>query len=157
MSKRVEIDLTPDDRQALQQLTRKGQTSARKLNRARILLLVDEGRAESDISRILGSSGNTIWRTKKRYNEGGLDWALNDEPRAGAPPKLDGKQEALLVALACSDPPEGRETWTMQLLADKLVELDVVTSISDETVRTTLKKTTLSRGKTSLVHPKCEQ
>ena len=147
MSKRVEIDLTPDDRQALQQLTRKGKTSARKLNRARILLLVDEGRAESDISQILGTSGNTIWRTKKRYNEGGLDWALNDEPRAGAPPKLDGKQEALLVALACSDPPEGRETWTMQLLADKLVELDVVTSISDETVRTTLKKTTLSRGK----------
>ena len=147
MSKRVEIDLTPDDRQALQQLTRKGKTSARKLNRARILLLVDEGRAESDISQILGTSGNTIWRTKKRYNEGGLDWALNDEPRAGAPPKLDGKQEALLVALACSDPPEGRETWTMQLLADKLVELDVVASISDETVRTTLKKTTLSHGK----------
>ena len=147
MSKRVEIDLTPDDRQALQQLTRKGKTSARKLNRARILLLVDEGRAESDISQILGTSGNTIWRTKKRYNEGGLDWALNDEPRAGASPKLAGKQEALLVALACSDPPEGRETWTMQLLADKLVELDVVTSISDETVRTTLKKTTLSHGK----------
>jgi len=147
MSKRVEIDLTPEDRQTLQQLTRKGKTSARKLNRARILLLVDEGHAESDISQILGTSGNTIWRTKKRYNEGGVDWALNDEPRAGAPPKLDGKQEALLVALACSDPPERRETWTMQLLADKLVELDVVTSISDETVRTTLKKTTLSRGK----------
>lgn len=147
MSKRVEIDLTPEDRQALQQLTRKGKTSARKLNRARILLLVDEGRAESDISQILGTSGNTIWRTKQRYNEGGLEWALNDEPRAGAPPKLDGKQEALLVALACSDPPEGRETWTMQLLADKLVELDVVPAISDETVRTILKKTTLSRGK----------
>jgi transposase len=147
MGKRVEIDLTPEDRQALQQLTRKGKTSARKLNRARILLLADEGRAESDISQILGTSGNTIWRTKKRYNEGGLDWALNDEPRTGAPPKLDGKQEAFLVALACSAPPEGRETWTMQLLADKLVELDVVTSISDETVRTTLKKTTLSRGK----------
>ena len=147
MSKRVEIELTPEDRQALQDLTRKGKTSARKLNRARILLLVDEGRAESDIRWILDTSGNTIWRTKKRYNAGGLDWALNDEPRAGAPPKLDGKQEALLVALACSDPPEGRETWTMQLLADKLVELSVVTSISDETVRTTLKKTTLSRGK----------
>jgi hypothetical protein len=65
----------------------------------------------------------------------------------GAPPKLDGKQEALLVALACSVPPEGRETWTIQLLADKLVELDVVTSISDETVRTILKKMTSNRGK----------
>lgn len=150
MGKRIEIDLAAEDRQELRQLTRKGIVSARKLNRARILLLVDEGRAESDIGRILGTSGNTIWRTKKRYNEGGLDWALNDEPRPGAPPKLDGKQEAFLVALACSDPPEGRETWTMQLLADKLVELDLVASISDETVRTTLKKTTSNHGRNKL-------
>ena len=147
MGKRVEIQLSADDRQALRQLTRKGKVSARKLNRARILLLVDEGRAESDISQILGTSGNTIWRTKMRYNEGGLDGALNEEPRLGAPTKLDGKQEAFLVALACSDPPQGRETWTMQLLADKLVELDIVASISDETVRTTLKKTSSNPGK----------
>lgn len=147
MGKRIEIRLSAEDRRVLRQLTRKGVVSARKLNRARILLLVDEGRAESDISQILGTSGNTVWRTKQRYNEGGLDWALNDEPRPGAPPKLNGKQEAFLVALACSDAPEGRETWTMQLLADKLVELDLVTSISDETVRTVLKKTTSSPGK----------
>ena len=147
MGRRVETQLSADDRQALQQLTRKGKVSARKLNRARILLLVDEGRAESDISQILRTSGNTIWRTKLRYNEGGLDWALNEEPRRGAPTKLDGKQEAFLVALACSDPPQGRETWTMQLLADKLVELDIVASISDETVRTTLKKTSSNPGK----------
>jgi transposase len=147
MGKRVIVQLSPADRQTLQQLTRKGKISARKLNRARILLLADEARAESDISRILGTSGNTIWRTKKRYNEGGLDWALNEEPRSGAPPKLDGKQEAFLVALACSDPPQGRETWTMQLLADKLVELAIVETIADETVRTTLKKTNSSHGK----------
>ena len=147
MGKRVEIQLSADDRQALRQLTRKGKVSARKLNRARILLLVDEGRAESDISQILGTSGNTIWRTKMRYNEGGLDGALNEEPRLGAPTKLDGKQEAFLVALACSDPPQGRETWTMQLLADKLVELEIVATISDETVRTTLKKTISNPGK----------
>lgn len=147
MGKRIEIQLAAEDRQTLEQLTRKGKISARKLNRVRILLLADEGRAESDISQILGTSGNTIWRTKKRYHEGGLDWAVNEQARAGAPPKLDGKQEAFLVALACSDPPEGRETWTMQLLADKLVELDIVGSISDETVRTLLKKTTSNRGK----------
>jgi transposase len=147
MGKRIEIQLSAEDRQTLQLLTRKGKISARKLNRVRILLLADEGRAESDISQILGTSGNTIWRTKTRYNEGGLDWALNEQVRAGAPPKLDGRQEAFLVALACSDPPEGRETWTMQLLADKLVELDIVPAISDETVRTILKKTSSNRGK----------
>jgi transposase len=147
MGKRIEIRLSPEDRETLQQLTRKGRISARKLNRVHILLLADEGRVESDISQILGTSGNTIWRTKKRYNEGGLDWAVNEQERAGAPPKLDGKQEAFLVALACSDPPEGRERWTMQLLADKLVELNMVPSISDETVRTILKKTTSNRGK----------
>jgi len=147
MSKRIEIELSAEDRQTLQQLTRKGKISARKLNRVRILLLADEGRAEGDISEILGTSGNTIWRTKKRYTEGGLDWALNEQARVGAPSKLDGKQEAFLVALACSDPPEGRETWTMQLLADKLVELDIVPAISDETVRTILKKTNSNRGK----------
>lgn len=147
MGRRIEIQLSAEDRQTLEQLTRKGKISVRKLNRGRILLLADEGRAESDISQILDTSGNTIWRTKKRYNEGGLDWALNEQVRAGAPPKLDGKQEAFLVALACSDPPEGRETWTMQLLADKLVELDIVPSISDETVRTILKKTNSNHGK----------
>jgi transposase len=142
MGKRVAVQLTVEDRAALQQLTRKGKISARKLNRARILLLADSGRTASDICAVLGTSGNTIWRTKVRYNEGGLDWALNEEPRLGAPPKLDGRQAAFLVALACSDPPAGRETWTMQLLADRLVELGSVETISDETVRTTLKKTT---------------
>ena len=147
MGKRVEIDLTSEERRELRELTQKGKCSARKLNRARILLLVADGRSEQEISAILGTSGNTIWRTKVRYNEGGLAWALNDEPRTGAPPKLDGKQEAFLVALACSDAPQGRESWTMQLLADRLVEFGVVESISDETVRTTLKKTNSSPGK----------
>ena len=142
MGKRVAVQLAVEDRETLQQLTRKGKVSARKLNRAQILLLADIGRSESDISAVLRTSGNTIWRTKIRYNEGGLDWALNEEPRVGAPTKLDGKQEAFLVALACSDPPAGRESWTMQLLADRLVELGIVETISDETVRTTLKKTT---------------
>jgi transposase len=150
MGKRIEVQLSADDREAIRKLTRKGKVSARKLNRARILMLADEGRGEGEISQILGTSGNTIWRTKVRYNEGGLDWALNEEPRLGAPAKLDGKQAAFLVALACSDPPTGRETWTMQLLADRLIELGIVKAISDETVRTTLKKTTSSPGKNKL-------
>ncbi|RKY62069.1 MAG: hypothetical protein DRP95_02040 [Candidatus Latescibacterota bacterium] len=84
---------------------------------------------------------------RKRFAEEGLEAALNERPHPGAKPKLDGKQEAFLVALACSDPPEGREHWTMQLLADRLVELGVVESISDETVRRVLKKTTSSPGR----------
>jgi hypothetical protein len=78
--------------------------------------------------------------------EGGLEHALNESPRPGGRRKLDGHQEAYLVALACSDPPEGKKRWSMQLLADRLVELEIVEEISDETVRRTLKKGTLSRG-----------
>lgn len=147
MSKRIAIELRSEDRTVVRELTQKGKCSARKINRARILLLVADGHSAQEISAILGTSGNTIWRTKLRYNEGGLAWALNDEPRTGAPPKLDGKQEAFLIALACSDAPDGRESWTMQLLADRLVEVGMGVSISDETVRLTLKKTHSSPGK----------
>lgn len=142
MSRRTDIELIPEDRKELIHLTRKGKTSARKINRARILLMSDEGKPDGEIREALGISQTTIWRTRKRYLEGGLDWSLNEQPRPGAPPKLDGKQEAFLVALACSDAPEGRESWTMQLLADRLVQLGVVESISDETVRLVLKKMT---------------
>jgi transposase len=83
----------------------------------------------------------TVERIRRRFVEGGLEQALNEQPRLGGRPKLDDKQEAMLVALACSQAPEGRSRWTLQLLADRLVELDVVDAISDETVRRTLKKT----------------
>ena len=91
---------------------------------------------------------STVLNIRRRFAVGGIEAALYDKPRPGAVPKLDGKQEALLVALACSQP-DDRESWTMQLLADKLVELKVVEAISDETVRRTLKKTSLSRGRSS--------
>ena len=91
----------------------------------------------------------TLYNWRKRLAEEGLEAALHDRPRPGARPKLDAKGEATLIALACSDPPEGRECWTMQLLADRLVELGVVEAISDETVRRTLKKTRLSPGRRS--------
>src|SRR3989304_3215971 len=82
----------------------------------------------------------TVARTRQRFVEGGLEWALTERPRPGAARKLDGKAEAFLIALACTDAPEGRECWTMQLLADRLVELGLVEEISDETVRRTLKR-----------------
>ena len=86
-------------------------------------------------------------RIRKRFVEDGLEAALSEQPRPGGQRKLDGQQEAFLIALACSTPPEGRACWTMQLLADRLVELQVVEAISDETVRRTLKKTSSSRGR----------
>jgi transposase len=95
---------------------------------------------------VLLTSVSTVERTRKRFVESGLERALNESSRPGGKRKLTGKQEAYLVALACSDPPEGKKRWSMQLLADRLVELELVEEISDETVRRTLKKGTLSRG-----------
>jgi hypothetical protein len=90
-----------------------------------------------------------VRKLRKRFSEQGLEAALRERPRPGAVPKLRGKPEAFLIALTCSDPPQGREHWTMQLLADRLVELEWVDSISDETVRRVLKKTHSSRGRSS--------
>lgn len=157
MGKRIEIQLTAEDRSTLKDLTKKGQVSARKLNRAYILLLADAGRSEHEIAQILGTSGNTIWRTKGRYRDGGLGWALNEEARSGAPRKLDGRREAFLIALACSAAPAGRESWTMQLLADRMVELGMVDSLSDETVRTTLKKRSETLAKGTMVYSDRQQ
>src|SRR5687768_4094607 len=146
MKKHYPVKLTVEERNKLTDLTTKGKAGARQINRARILLMVDAGKREREIVEALGIGESTIERTRKRFAEAGLEAALKDKPRPGRPRLLDGKQEAFLVALTCSDGPEGRESWTMQLLADKLVELKLVESISDETVRQTLKKTSLSPG-----------
>jgi transposase len=127
-------------------LIKSGETKARKLNRAHILLLADEGRADPEIAAALHTGESTVYRTRKRFVEGNLDFALNERRRPGAKPKLNGKEEALLIALSKSTPPEGRKSWTMQLLADRLVELGEVERISDETVRRILKKTVSSPG-----------
>jgi transposase len=139
MNKRYIVDLTADEGANLLALLGKGVAPARKLTRARILLLADEGRTDEEIAAALHVHRVTVERIRRRFVEGGLEQALNEQPRPGGRPKLAGKQEAMLVALACSQAPEGR--WTLQLLADRLVELDVVDAISDETVRRTLKKT----------------
>jgi transposase len=146
MAKIYHVNLTDEERESLLKLIRRGRPSARKVNRARILLLTDEGKPDQDIQEALHTSRATIERTRKRFVEGNLEYALNEKKRSGAPPKLDGKQEAYLIALACSKPPSGRVRWTLKMLSDKLVELGVVDEISDETVRLRLKKTMLSHG-----------
>ena len=146
MKKVYVVDLTKEERSELLKLVGKGEVRARKLNRAHVLLLADEGRTDKDIAQALHTSLSTVERSRRRFVEGGLDHALNESSRPGGKRKLDGHQEAYLMALACSDPPEGKKRWSMQMLADRLVELKVVDEISDETVRRTLKKGTLSRG-----------
>ena len=141
MNKRSIVDLTADEPAGLLALRHKGVAPARKLTRARILLLADEGGTDREIAAALHVHPATVERTRRRFVEGGVERALSERPRPGGRPKLDGKQEAYLIALACSRAPEGRAQWTMQLLADRLVELRVVDAISDETVRRTLKKT----------------
>ena len=140
------VKLTNEEREYLRSMTRTGKQSARVIARAQILLWSDEGKQDKEIMTLLNCAPMTVAATRERWVK---EKRLEDLPRAGVKPMLDAKEESLLVALACSDAPEGRSEWTMQLLADKLVELKVVESISDETVRRVLKKTNSSRGKKS--------
>jgi transposase len=151
--KRYKVTLDAEERRGLSDLIAVGKAAARKLTHARILLKADAadgGPAWPDwrIADALEISAATVERVRQRFVERGLDAALDRKPRErpARERKLDGRAEARLIALACSAPPRGRAEWTMQLLADKLVELEVVDSVSDETVRTTLKKTRSSPG-----------
>jgi transposase len=146
LAKKYFVTLTEDERAEVLALTKKGTVSARKLTRAHILLQADAQATDDNIAQALHSGTATVERTRKRFVEEGLEAALNERPRAGGRRKLEGRQEAFLIALACSTPPDERKCWTMQLLADKLVELQQVESISDETVRRTLKKTSSNHG-----------
>lgn len=138
------ITLSNDEREELEKTVKTGRHSARERQRAQTLLWSDEGQTDKEIARLHGVTPLTIATTRRRWVE---EKRISDLPKPGREKKLDGKQEAFLVALACSDAPDGRESWTMQLLADRLVELGVVSEpVSDETVRRTLKKTTFSPG-----------
>jgi transposase len=146
MRKKYVVTLSDAQRAELRARIRKGTTAARTLARARVLLLADEGRTDDQIAASVHVGTTTVERLRRRFAEEGLDATLQERPRPGGVPKLDGKQEALLVALACSEPPQDRVKWTMQLLADKLVAIGAVETISDETVRRVLKKTTSNPG-----------
>lgn len=134
------VNLTAEERQELLDMTSQGRINARKMKRAQVLLRADEGLKDEAVMAAVGVSRPMVERTRKRLVEGGLTKALNEDPRPGAKRKLDGRAEAHLVALTCSEPPDDHEHWALRLLADKLVELGVVESVSYETVRQTLKK-----------------
>ena len=143
--KKYIVDLTDEEHAILQALVRRGQTQARKVTRARILLHAARGATDSEIVAALGVGLATVERTRRRFVEEGLE-AVNERPRPGARPRLSAKAEARLVAEACSRSPEGREHWTMRLLAGRVVELGLADSCSHETVRRVLKKSGSSRG-----------
>lgn len=149
MKRRYVVNLTDEERRYLRELTTKGQAKARRLRRARTLLLADAGRSDAFVSEALGCGINTVERTRKRCVEEGIEAALSERPRPGKAPKLDSAEEALLVAVACSDAPQGRSRWTMRLLSDKMVELTEHEAVSRELVRRTLKKTRSSPGRRS--------
>jgi transposase len=140
------VELLDEQRWLLREIISAGTWQARLVNRAHILLMADDGATDASIAAALHTSHSTVARTRRRYVEDGFEAAMNERSRCGGPRKFDGKHEAMVVALACSTPPEGQQTWTLQLLADKLVELQVVDTISDETVRRILKKTSSSPG-----------
>jgi transposase len=135
MNVRYRVELSQSEREQLTALLSGGKHAARKLKRAQILLAADGGAGDEEIAKSVGVGGSTVYRTKRRFVRGNLEAALNEEPRPGARRKLSGKEEALLVATACSKPPAGRARWTLELLAGELVRLTTHESLSRETVR----------------------
>jgi Homeodomain-like domain len=151
MSPRYRVTLTQEERQELEALTHRGKTHARKFIHARALLLCDAGPDGpawnvADVAVALGVTSRAIEHLKKRFVEEGLEAALDRKPREKPPREItfDGAFEARLIALACSEAPEGRRRWTVRLLADKAVELDLAPTVSHMTVQRVLKKTNLS-------------
>jgi transposase len=147
--KKYRVFLNGKKRSNLDRLVNTGTHKARTITRARILILADEspqgisrgmGKTDKEIMGVLGVSARTVASTRQRYVEEGIEGALNEQPRPGRPPKLTGRDEAKLALIACSEPPEGRVRWSVRLLTDKLIELDIVDSISREAVRQYIKK-----------------
>ena len=162
---KYKVKLAESERSRLNEVSHRGKPSVRTVKRALALLKADEGLRDREIAGVLLINAATVARVRKRFVEEGLDAAINDKPRPGRERKLDGKQEAHLVAVACSSPPEGHVNWTLHLLADKVVEMEFAGSISLETVRQILKKTNSSpRSATGqaveekgMVHPQAER
>jgi transposase len=149
MPKKYRVELSKAQREILQELTSSGTIKVRAYKRARVLLLADEAQADGSktdeqIATRVDISIPTIQRVRRRFVEEGLEAALNEKSRPGGRPKFSDRQRAAVTALACSEPPEGRARWSLRLLADKLVELEQVDSISHKTVGEILKKTNFS-------------
>jgi transposase len=135
MNVRYRVELSQAEREELTKLLSGGKQAVRRLKRAQILLAADAGASDEEIATNVAASGSTVYRTKRRFVEGNLEAALSEEPRPGAARKLSSKEEALLVATACSKPPEGQARWTLELLAGTIVKLTEHDSLSRETVR----------------------
>ena len=139
------VNLTDEERATLEQMLRRGKHSARKLTRARMLLKADDGLDDATIAEEVQTSRPTVERIRRRFAEARLG-TIDERPRPGRAPTLNEKAEARLIAEACSAAPEGRERWTLELLADRVVTLKLAESCSKDTVRRALKKTNSSRG-----------
>lgn len=144
--RQTEIHLTEEDRVALKAFRSTGQRMSREVNRAHILLALDEKVPESLIMQVLGVGRTAIWRTRSAYVENGLDYALRDVSRPGKPRRYETNQQAEIVALACSAPPKGAKRWTIQLLTKAARRHPKLKNISRESIRRFLKKTTVSLG-----------
>ena len=141
------VNLSREERRLLEEMIQNEAPRSRQVKHAKILLESDLGKSAVKVAGWVGVGHSTVERTRQRYAEGGLEAALNDKPRPGGMPKLDGKQQAFVIALACSDTPNGQERWSMQMLADKIVELGVVGKpVSHDTIGRVLKKVTSNRG-----------
>ena len=145
-AKKHRVQLSKKQRKQLKRLSRHGKVEARKLSRARILLLADENRpkgglTDAQIHDLLDVSGSTVVRVRQRFGNSGADAAITDKPRSGRPTKFSGEHRAKVTAIACSTPPEGRSQWTLRLIADRLVQLEEVETISHQTVKRILKNT----------------
>jgi len=136
------IKLKEHERQRLHEIVETGKESARKITRCRILLAADKGKTDKAIADILDVCLATIYYTRRRYCHEGLDRAINEAPRSGQPVKIKGKAMAKITAIACSKPPKGHARWSLRLLADRIVELGIVDTISYQSVRSVLKKRT---------------
>jgi transposase len=150
MSKRQDVYLSEEQRQELEEIIHKGESSARKQTRARILLLSDRSqgqkRSQAEVAEALLCNATTVGNIRRRFSREGMASALLEKPRPGKPPKVTGEVEAHLVALTCSEPPQGHVRWTLRLLANRLVELEQVESISHVAIRDVLKKMNLNLG-----------
>lgn len=138
------VHLTASERSTLQAFVSSGQKKAREITRARILLLADAGHTDAEIVTALGCCRPMVWAMRKRYAAGHFDRlveVLHEAPRGGRPIRIDSRVEAQITLIACSDPPPGAARWTLHLIADQLVKLEMVESISHERVRQALKKT----------------
>ena len=144
MAKAKGLKIKLKDQKRLRKITKSGTIKARKLNRTRILLLASDGKSQYEIADTLKMSRTTVNEICQRYEQGGLDNALNEKPRPGAPSIFSGKQKVKITALACSKAPEGKSQWSLRLLSDKAVELKIVDDISHMEISRILKKTKLN-------------